>query len=238
MAEVVTDIQVFVGSCDMSGFTGEYDPQGETEMKPAIPVAGYKTILPGLSKFRTTLKGQADFASGAVSSTFGPAQKGTQYGVGLSYRGSAATYGDAAVFTRGLLQAMRFAEGPVGDIVKFSMTLESDTAQIPGVVGAPLASRAGLSGAMVALTGPTATQRLWAALFVTEAAGTDLAVLVRSDDQNPEVSLTTRITFSTVSAVGWQFAYVDGNFSTETHHTVRSTVASGTFKYAVLMGVL
>lgn len=241
-AQVLTNVQVLVGSVDMSPFSGSIDISQQTAMKDAnnFAAGGYAVKLPGLFTAQTDIGGNADYASGAVGQTFQTAQRGAQYDASVVYAGTAATFGDAAVFTRGLLQSMKFASGPVGEVAQFQMSLMSDTAQVAGVVGAPLASRttSGLTGTAIALAGPTAEQRLYAALHVTAAAGTDLAVKVQSDNGAGFGSPTDRITFSTVSATGWQFMSVAGDFSTETHHRVVATIASSTFSFAVLIGVM
>lgn len=239
---VLSNAQLLIGSAELSAFTGEFTVGGETKMEPAQHMAagGYNVVLPGISAFSMDVKGNADFASGGVSQTFGYAQLGTQYAASIVPAGTAATYGDAATLTRGLLSRLKGLIGSTGQVAGFDLGLTSDTAEVGGFVGAPLASRttSGLTGTAVAMAGPTASQRLWAALHVTAASGTNLAVKVQSDDNGSFTSATDRITFSTVSATGWQFSYLDGSFSTETHHRVTATIASGTFSFAVLFGVL
>jgi hypothetical protein len=241
-AQALTNVQVLVGSVDLSPFSGSIDPTGSTEMKPAdnFAAGGYAVVLPGLSTFETAIAGNADYATGGINQTFSDAQRGQQYAYGIAYAGTAATFGDAAVFSRGLLQSLKFATGKVGDVAQFAMGLKSDTAQIGGVVGAPLVSRttSGLTGTAIAMAGPTANQKLYAGLYVTAAAGTNLAVKVQSDDNSGFTSATDRITFSTVSATGWQFSSVAGDFSTETHLRVTATIASSTFSFAVFLGVM
>mgnify|MGYP000968940331 CR=1 FL=1 len=239
---VLSNAQVLVGSAELSAFTGEFTVGGEVAIEPAQHMAagGYAVTLPGIVRASFDVKGNADFASGGVSQTFGYAQLGTQYAASVVPAGTAATYGDAAVLTRGYLSRLKGLLGATGKVAGFELGLTSDTAEVNGFVGAPLASRttSGLTGTAVALTGPTASQRLWAALHVTAASGTNLAVKVQSDDNGSFTSATDRITFSTVSATGWQFSYVDGSFSSETHHRVTATVATGTFSFVVLMGVM
>jgi hypothetical protein len=240
-AQTLTNVQLLVGSSELGQFSGSFDVSAQTEMKDAdnFAAGGYKTVLPGLFSAMFDIGGNADYATGAINQTFQTAQRGQQYAGGVIYAGTAATYGDAAVFTRGLLQSMKFTTGNVGDVAQFAMSLKSDTAEVAGFVGAPLASRttAGLTGTEVAMAGPTADQKLYAALYVTAAAGTNLAVKVQSDTTGFG-SPTDRITFSTVSATGWQFMSVAGDFSTETHHRVTATIASSTFSFACLFGVM
>ena len=241
-AQALTNVQLFFGSMELSQFSGSFDQSQTTAMKEAnnFAAAGYTVVVPGISSFGMNVQGNADFATGGVSQTFTPAQRGTQYGAGIVYAGSAAVAGDAATFTQGVLEMAKYASGAVGEVAQFELALTSDTAMVNGAVGAVLASRttAGLTGTAVAMTGPTASQKLYAGLYVTAAAGTNLAVKIQTDDNSGFSSATDRITFSTVSATGWQFSSVAGSFSSETHVRVVATVATSTFSFAVLVGVL
>jgi hypothetical protein len=244
-ASTIVNCQVLYGEHNIASVTGSIDAGAECAMQDADNVAagGYKTVIPGLTTSTASLSGQADFAAGSVHEALDGSIRGQQAALSLLLTGSDAVAGDAAIFTRGQLSAYSMAAGNVGDVAEFSIELEGDTAEVHGVVGAPLASRSsGLTGTAIQLgavgTGPTGvTQRLWAALHVTAASGTNLAVTIESDDAVGFPSAATAATFSTVSATGWQFAVVDGPI-TDDWFRVSATIGSGSFTYAVLMGVL
>jgi hypothetical protein len=79
---------------------------------------------------------------------------------------------------------------------------------------------------------------MWALLLIPSgAAGTNLAVKVQSDDNGGFSSATDRITFSTVSASGWQLGSVAGNLVTETFWRVTGTIGTGTFPWFCAFGI-
>lgn len=240
-AAVLTDVQLLVSSMELGQFSGEFSDEIAAAMKeaPNFAAKGYAVRLPGVTSAAFGLKGWADYASGAVSSTFTSASAGQQVAWSILPNGSASAVGDSSLFARMRLDKMKMQTGQAGEVAGFDLTGVSDSAAVDGFVGAPLAARTTtFTGAAIALPGPTATQRLWAALHVTAATGTDLVVKVQSDDNGSFTSATDRITFSTVSATGWQFLSVAGSFSTETHHRVTATMSTSGFTFACLIGVL
>ncbi len=241
MSIVILDrAQCVVGPYDLTGFTGKLDTSEMSALKPNTNFGsgGYASKLPGLNSFTHQLAGNADFAAAGVSTLFNSGSPGTQYAWCANPLGGAAA-GEASIFGRGRLASGKFMTGLIGEVAGFESNFESDTAQVDGFIGAPLASytTAGLTGTAVPLGGPTASQKLWAALYVPAAAGTNLAVKVQSDNASNFPSPIDRITFTTVSAIGWQFLSVAGDFSTETHHRVVATIASVTFSFLCVFGV-
>jgi hypothetical protein len=240
-ASVLTDVQLLVNAMELGPFTGEFSDDVMAAMReaPNFAAKGYGVKLPGLTSARFGIKGYADYASGAINQSFASAQAGQQVAWSILPTGSAAVAGDPALFTRVRLDAMKMLGGNTGDVAVLELSGVSDSAAVDGFVGAPLAARTTtLTGSAVALPGPTATQRLWAALHVTEATGTNLVVKVQSDDNGSFTSATDRITFSTVSAVDWQFLSVAGSFSSETHHRVTASMSTSGFTFACVFGVL
>lgn len=235
----VTAASVLFGSYDVSPYTGSItETPGTVVVQECNNFAGggFTHRRAGLKSGSVGLDGYADFDSTGISAFLNAAGLGSQHAVTISTPGTAA--GDAAVLARGLLQRHAFSLSPE-QITGLQIMLESDTGFAHGKLAAPLASRttSGLTGTAIALTGPSASQRLWASLHVTAASGTNLVVKVQSDDNSGFTSATDRITFSTVSAVGWQFSSVAGDLSTETHWRVVATIASGTFSFAAAFGV-
>ena len=241
-AAVLTDVTLLLGASDITSYTGSFDVGGEAAFKPArnFGAKGYEVLIPGVFTGTASLKGNADFASAAVSSTFNSSAAGTQQALSIMPTGSAAAAGDTATLLRGRLVSGRMAAGAVGETSTFELTMTTDDAEVDGYVAAPLASRttAGLTGTAINIVGPSASQKLYAALHITAASGTNLAVKVQSDDNSGFTSPTDRITFTTVSATGWQWSSVAGNLATETYWRAVATIATGTFSFAVTFGVL
>lgn len=237
----LTATQILLGGFNASGFSGEVQTTpGQTVLKeiPDFGGGGYMKRAVGLRDFGLAVNGWADFASGGISAYFTPSNLGTQYACAVA-PGGGATAGDSVWFVRGRLARYVPWGGAVGEASAFAFEVASDAAGLGGFVGAPLVSRsAPLTGTAVAMTGPTASQYLYAALFVTAASGTDLAVKVQSDDGAGFATPTDRVTFSTVSAIGDQWgAKVAGDLSTETHWRVVATIGTGSFTFACVFGV-
>ena len=243
-AQTLTNTQVFVGTTDISSFTGTLDTGSSVVMRdaPNLAAGGFGIRVPGILSAQQTFTGNADYDTAtAVSRVFGVASRGAQVPVGVVHAGTAAVAGSAAILSRGMISSLKQITGATGDVAGFSMTITGDQPEVYGVVGAPLASRGALTGTSLQLgavgTGPTgAPQRLWAALFVLAASGTNLAVTIQSDNATGFPSAATAITFSTVSAASAQFLSNAGPI-TDDWFRVSATVGSGTFTYAVLQGV-
>jgi len=241
-AGVLTDVTLLVNGMNLSPFSGEFTLDEMATMKAADNFAarGYAVFIPGVGSAAGTIGGHADYAAGAVSSTFTTASRGTPAGVSILPTGSAAVEGDQCSFMSSRFATMKMLTGNVGDVADFSMSFTSDAAEIEGFVSAPLASRttSGLTTTGQLITGGVpADRRMYAALHVTAAAGTNLAVKIQSDDNSGFSSAVDRITFSTVSATGWQFASVAGPLVAETYWRTVVTIASLTFTFATVLGV-
>lgn len=238
-AQVLTNVQLLLGSMEMGPFSGEFDISVEAAMKDAPNFAGlgYAIVLPGLTTAMASIKGHADYASGAVSSTFNSASKGSQYAFSVLPVGSASAAGDPAFLMEGRLNAMKMLTGAIGDVADFEMSITGDSAGVDGAVALPLATRGAVTGTAIQLGAVVAGDRLWAALHVTGGTFTNLAVTIGSDNAVGFPSSTTVLTFSTVSAAGWQFISVAGPITDDWFRAV-ATIGSGTATCAVTFGVL
>jgi len=131
--------------------------------------------------------------------------------------------------------------GTVGELAPFEYRFPYDTAIVRALVAHPVAARTtDGNGTAVALAGPTASQRLYAALHVTAYSGlTNVVFKIQSDDASGMASATDRITFTTVSGLTSQFASVAGSFSSETHHRITWDVTgSGSVTFVAAFGVI
>lgn len=239
-AAPITAASVIVGSFDFSPFTGNItESPGSVSMKevPTFASGGYVVRVPSIKSGTFGLSGYCDHTNSTGINSAMSAALGTQYAVQISTPGTAA--GDVALLGRGVCNHWMPMQTDPDNPASFEFGLATDAAFTFGKLAAPLASRttSGLTGTAVALIGPTASQSLYAALNITAASGTNLVVKVQSDDNSGFTSATDRITFSTASAVGWQWSSVAGDLSTETYWRVVATIASGTFSFAVSFGV-
>ena len=244
-ATTLTNVQVLYNTTDISAFTGEFNPETTVVLQPVNNLAGggYQHSLPGVTSATLSLSGLADYAAAGLNSVFAGAQRGRQEVVSIVKPVSgAAVAGDAAILMRGQLAKYVSPQGATGATAAFASQIEADAAQVYGVVGAPLLNRsAPLTGTSLQLgalgTGPAgATQRLWAALHVTAAAGTNLSVLIQSDNATGFPSPATALTFTTVSAVSAQFLNLVGPL-TDDWYRVTATIGTGNFTFAVTLGV-
>ena len=245
-ARTLTNAQILWNQFDVSGYTGTFDTGITTAMEGTNNFAGggYSAGIPGLQSSMLAITGQQGYATGEAHGVFSGAVRGRQDIVAaITPASGAAVAGDQAIFTRGQLDKFQGPTGAVGSVASFSASIVGDTAEVVGVVGAPLASRttAGLTGTSLQLgavaTGTTGVaQRLWAALFVTATTGTNLAVTIQSDNATGFPSAATALTFTTVSAVGAQYSSVAGPITDDWFRVV-ATIGTGTFTFAVVLGV-
>lgn len=150
--------------------------------------------------------------------------------------------GDAAQFSRAIVgRYSPLAGANIGAAAKAVVAGKYDTPAIFGVLAHPKAARtADGNGTIIAFTGPTTSQRLYAVLHVFAYSGfTNVVFTIQSDDAVGFASPTTRLTFSTVTGTTSEFASVAGYGATETHHRcVWDVTGSGSVTFAIAIGVL
>lgn len=242
----VTSAQLLVGTADVSNWFGTIsDNPGAVTIQEFAPFGGggFVQRVAGQKGGAYKFDGWTDHDATGIGNLFTPSNLGTQYGVSVAVpaTGNAVATGDWCQFTTGKLNAWAPITMERDSLAMCSMGFETDAAFInSGRVGAPLASRttAGYTGAAVSLTGPAAGRYMYGILHVTAASGTNLVVKVQSDDNSGFTTPTDRITFSTVSATGWQWGTpVAGSLTSETHWRVIATIATGTFSFAAYFGI-
>lgn len=238
MAYVLTDTQILVGASELASATAEFEWSVMAEMKEANHLAGqgYKIVLPGLTTGHGNIKGSADFATGAVSSTWNASDIGTQQAFSIVANGSVAVAGSPSSTMSGRLNKIAIAEGSVGNVAGFEIDITGDSAALDGYLALPLATRGAITGSSIQMGAVPAGYRLWAALHVTGGTFTNLAVTIQSDNATGFPSSATAITFATVSAAGWQFLSVAGALTDDWFRAV-ATIGSGTASYAVVFGI-
>lgn len=203
---------------------------------------GFVEMKPGLMRGSFKVDAFQDYAVDVMDDELGVTALGTQYPISVAPTPSGTeTAGDAAWFTRGIITEYNPLDGAKGDAAKAIVGAVTDTAIIRALVAHPEAARTTTgTGTAVALAGPTASQRLYAALHVTGYTGfTNVVFKIQSDDNSGFSSATDRITFATVTSTTSEFASVAGSFSSETHHRISWTVTgSGTVTFTAFFGVL
>lgn len=240
---VITNNQVIVGSFNLSGFADTANADTYTITTADVTTFGnndYRTLIPGIKLFAVGIQGFSDFAATGTAPAFPASALGTQYAYSINPNGSSGSSaaGDVSIFGRGILSAYTPFGGAVGAAARFSQVITADTTEANGVLLAPLVSRGAYTGPSVTLAGPTATQRITACLHVTGAVGTNLAVTIESAPASNFASPTTRFTFSTVSAVGWQFPAPVVGAITDGFWRAKATVGSSTFTWSCSVGVI
>ena len=241
-AFTLTDTRIVVGATDISCFTGSFSPTATVAMQEATTFCsgGFVQVLPGLKSFTESFSGYAAYDAGEVSAVFNSSQLGEQHLVTVAEQGG-ATAGNPVSFGRYLIDNINAPGGATGDVASFDMSMTSDTASVEGIIAAPLALRsATLVGDVLAMTGPTASQRVYIGLNLTAATST--ATMVVTIDSATLVgfgSPTLRATLpATVAATpGWQFVSVAGAITDGFWRATLTYSGAGNLTSQVAIGV-
>jgi hypothetical protein len=202
---------------------------------------GWSAMKPGLKSGMVTASLHQDFDDGVLDDELGVTALGGTYAVHLVPNVETPAAGDVAWFSRGMLGRYNPLTGAVGDAAGAELELPYDRPFVRGKLLHPKTARTTTgTGTAVAMAGPTSAQRLYAAVHVYAYSGlTNIAVKIQSDDSSGMSSATDRLTFTTITAVGSEYASVAGGFDTETHVRVAWTVSgTGSCTFAVVAGVL
>lgn len=203
---------------------------------------GWECVAPGLKSGTITFDGFTDFAAGGVDDTLGVDGVGGQYAISVYENPTGTvTAGDHARISRGVVTTFEPIRGAVGEMAGLMIGGKFDAVVPEALVLHPEASRTATgTGTAVAMTGPTSSQRLYAALHVTAWSElTSLVVKVQTDDNSGFTSATDRLTFTTATGVTSEWSSVAGAFNTETYVRVSYTiVGTGSCTFACAAGVL
>lgn len=237
--------RIYLAHLDLSGLAEQVNFGDLTRvMQPSTTFndGGYKCVLPGLISGNAMVGGFQDWAADVLDDEISIGQLGAQYPFTVipNPTGTVAV-ADPCWLSRGLVGNVKPFDGAKGDMARFELGLNYDTAIVQAKVLHPLAARtADGNGTAVAMTGPTAAQKLWAAIHVTAYSGfTNVVFIVESDNASNFPSTTTRITFATVTGTTYEFASVAGSFSSETHVRVSWDVTgSGSVSFVAAAGVI
>ena len=241
---VGTAHRVYVGPLDLSGLASHVDfGQSSRSMEPCTTFndGGFNCVKPGMISGSGMVDGYQDYATGVLDDTISIGSMGSQYAMTVIPATGTVAAADPCWFSRGLIGSLNPLDGAKGQMGEFHLGLNFDTTMLRGFVGAPKATVvANTTGTAVAMTGPSATQRLYAWVHVFAYSGfTNVVFTVETDDAVGFPSATTRLTFTTVTGLTSEFASVTGGFATETHARIVATkTGAGSITYAAGFGVL
>lgn len=237
--------RIYLAYLDLSGLADQVDFGALTAAMQDFTTfndGGYSVVKPGLISGEAVVSGFQDFAADVLDDEISVGQLGSQYPFTVVPNPTGTvTAGDACWLSRGIVDKLQPFAGAKGEPAAFELGLAYDAAIAAAKVAHPLAARtANFDGAAVALAGPTAAQKLYAALHVVAYSGfTNVVFKVQSDDSAGFGTPTDRITFATVTGRTSEFASVAGSFSSETHHRITATVTgAGSVTFFAAFGVI
>ena len=239
---VNTATRLIVNTTVMSAFANDLTVNATGEIKDTTPIGGTggwsrKTV--GLKEFDVTMTGMADFATTGPDAAFPATTPGSQDVITVYPINDGGTIAEPAFVGLGRSVNIVPLMGSVGDVAGMSINWAGDGRLCGGKILHPSAARTVTgNGTAVALTGPSASQSIFANFHVTSVSGAGtITFVVATDDAVGFPSATTRITSTAFAAVGSeQRSATPGNIATETHFRVSWTIAgftSVTFEVAV-----
>lgn len=237
--QVISNAKVWLGKYDLSGDINALAMRYGADMQDATTIGDTARVRrPGLKSFGLQLDGFVNLGTGlADDALYGlVAANDTPVCIGP------LTGADGELAYASTLDVASYAPGAkVGDMYAFSVSGEGSADLIRGTLMHNATRTATGTGTIRQLGAVSATQKLYAGLFVTAASGTTptLAVTVQSAAASGFASPTTRATFSTVSAAGAQWATPVAGAITDTYWRVSYTVggSSPSFSFVVFIGI-
>jgi hypothetical protein len=245
--QAFTNASVLLGDLDISPFTNSVTSTVTVEMldSTVCGTGGFRSFAPGMRNGEMAAEGFADYGVGGTFEKISTGDGGTSMLMSVAPIAPAATLtaGDPVAFMRGPVDAITVGpDGEAGQLARYTTHIANDSVFAMGVVLHPLALRSTTaSGTVVAFTGPTLSQTLWAGLHVTTGSGGTFTCRVQTDDNVGFASPTTRITFTATTgpvAAGEMKFLVPVNISTETHMRADWTITAGSFTFAANAGIV
>ncbi|MGW0537810.1 hypothetical protein [Streptomyces sp. NPDC003032] len=240
---VLTDVRLFTGGADLTGHSNKVEISAEVEDKETTNYAsqGWKEILGGLASAELSGEGQWEAGDPGKVDDHSWASLG---GLGPWSIGPAgASVGGLSYFTNALRADYKLGEA-VGEVAPWTGTAKSSWPLVRGQFAHPpgTARTATGTGASLNVGAVAAGKRLYASLHVLSVAGTGTPGItgrIESDDATGFSSPTTRLTFSSASAVGGQILRTDGTAITDTWWRVAWTITgtSPSFLFVSSIGI-
>jgi len=209
---ILTNAKVLYNGRDLSGILNQIALSNEVDIQESTTFgATYKTRLAGLFSPSMNLNGYWESASGtdsADSDLFGTFGQGPAL---ISVSPQGASLGDVS-YSMQVEQATYNPGASLGEIFAFSLAVQGTGKLLRGTVMEFGTFTASGNGTSRQLGSVSSSQKIYSALHVTAASGTNptLGVAVESDDASGFVSPVTRITHSQFTGVGAELKSADG----------------------------
>jgi hypothetical protein len=237
----MNNAKILAGAVDLSGVSNSTTFSQFTEALDDTAYGDtYHSRIGGLEDYEASIEGYLEFGSGLVDPhVFNNLGSSVPY----LFAPQGITDGEAdTYFCKGLVGSFELG-GSVGELASWSAELVGGDpyGAIKGTVLHPQTARTASSTGTGRVIGATsATQRVYAALFVTAASGTTptLDVVVQSDDNAGFASPTSVITFTQATGTTAEFASAAGAI-TDTRYRVSYTIAgtNPSFTFVVVLGI-
>lgn len=243
METVLTDVDLYYGSYDLSGDSNQVELQAEAEVKDKTTYGdgGWRSKKAGLKHVMATFGGFWSAGDGEVDPYLWSKVGATEQPLTVAPTG---VEGDVAYFCRGM-QGRYQITSQVGELVTFAGALDGSNGEglIRGrLMKGPTAITATGNGTGRQIIDVAADERLYAVLHVLEVADptATLTVKVQSDDNSGFTTATDRITFTGVTAAGFEWATPVAGAITDEWWRLAFTVAGGSspsFLIAAAIGI-
>lgn len=240
---IVQNRKLYVAEYDLSGHLQGMSFESTVEMQDDTVFGdSARSNAPGLQGFSVQHEGLWDAGTGLPDDVL-------YANIGLADQLAtltpvAGTEGSLAYFMRTTQGSYQFG-GPVGDLLRFSVSLESSggAGAIRGyILGTGEKTSTGASAAKLQIGAVSSSQQVYAGLHVLSVSGTDptLDVVVRSDANSSAGGETNRITFTQMTDVGSQWATPVAGAITDAYWDVTWTIGgtdTPTFDIVVVVGI-
>lgn len=239
---VFTNVRIFAGGADLTGASNKCELSAEVEDKDVTTFEsnGWNERIGGLASAEVKAEGywEAGDEGKVDDSTWADLGTSVPFTVGPV----AATVGSLAYFMK-TFRGDYSLLGEVGDVAPWSATGKSNWPMVRGVFLHPpgTARTSSGNGTATLVVAVPAGKRLYGALHVLSAAGTDptLDVIVESDEDNTMASATTQLTFTQATGISSEIIRTSGDAITDTYYRVSWTIGGTTpsFTFVVALGV-
>lgn len=239
---IFTGVRIFAGGADLTGASNKCEIKAEAEDKDVTTFNsdGWNERIGGLKSGEFMAEGFWETGDdGKVdNSTWQDLGSLVPFSVGPV----GAAVGDLAYVMKTLRKDYTFL-GEVGEVAPWKASGASNWPVVRGKFYHPpgTARTTSGSGTATVLVAVPAGQRLYAALHVLSAAGTDptLDVIVESDADNTMASATTQLTFTQATGISSEILRTNGDAITDTWYRVSWTIGGTTpsFTFVVALGV-
>lgn len=239
---IFTDVRIFAGGADLTGASNKCELKADVEDKDVTTFesAGWGEHIGGLKS------GEIDAEGFWEAGDDGRVDDSTWAGLGASVPftvgPTAAAVGSLAYFAKTLKKDYTFL-GQVGDVAPWKVTHGSNWPLLRGRFAHPpgTARTATGSGTGVEIVAVPAGSRLYAALHILSAAGTDptLTVTVESYEDNTFADPTTQLTFTEANGISSEILRTNGDAVTDTFYRVSWTIGGTTpsFTFVAALGI-